>query len=158
VPVLKGIAANREHKKTYAVAPVRRDPNGVMHLGVDGVLRSLNADRTIVLDYRRLSPEEIKDLASPFDRATQESLVGVDGRDVDDVEQLWAVPNVDTVMTDTSDNTPVKRAASLFKRARCADYSCNISSQCPKGGSGDPNCPDCITSFSPGSHNYCANI
>jgi hypothetical protein len=101
VPFLKGIAANREHKKTYAVAPVRRDPNGVMHLGVDGVLRSLNADRTIVLDYRRLSPEEIKDLASPFDRATQESLVGVDGRDVDDVEQLWAVPEVKSVCDET---------------------------------------------------------
>jgi hypothetical protein len=72
-----------------------------MHLGVDGVLRSLNADRTVVLDYRRLSPEEIKDLASPFDQATQESLVGVDGRDVDDVEQLWAVPEVKSVCDET---------------------------------------------------------
>jgi hypothetical protein len=68
-----------------------------MHLGVDGVLRSLNADRTVVLDYRRLSPEEIKELASPFDQATQESLAGVDGRNVDDVEKLWAVPEVKSV-------------------------------------------------------------
>ncbi|THZ72824.1 hypothetical protein D6C84_09876, partial [Aureobasidium pullulans] len=54
--------------------PWRRDPNGVSHLGRDGVLRSLNADRTAVLDVRRLSPEEIKDFAGPADQATRDAL------------------------------------------------------------------------------------
>ncbi|THY16017.1 hypothetical protein D6D00_09080 [Aureobasidium pullulans] len=72
--------------------PWCRDPNGVSHLGRDGVLRSLNADRTAVLDVRRLSPEEIKDFAGPADQATRDALEGVDGRDVVDEGLLWAVP------------------------------------------------------------------
>ncbi|KAH0371935.1 hypothetical protein KCU65_g1600, partial [Aureobasidium melanogenum] len=77
--------------------PWRRDPEGVSHLGRDGVLRSLNADRTAVLDVRRLSPAEIKEFAGPFGQATVDALVGVDGRDVTDEAQLWAVPIVNTV-------------------------------------------------------------
>ncbi|CAD0097287.1 unnamed protein product [Aureobasidium mustum] len=80
---------------------MRRDPNGVLHLGADGVLRSLNADRTAVLDYRRLSPEEAQNFASGFDQATVDALAGVDGRDVIDVEQLWAVPSVNTITAAT---------------------------------------------------------
>ena len=76
---------------------MRLDPNGVVHLGPDGVLRSLDATRTTVLDYRRLSSAEIKDLASGADQSTQDALIGVDGRDITDVEQLWAVPTVRSV-------------------------------------------------------------
>lgn len=72
--------------------PWRRDPEGVSHLGRDGVLRSLNADCTVVLDVRRLSPEEIKEFAAPFDQAIRDALIGVDGRDVTDEAQLWAMP------------------------------------------------------------------
>ncbi|THW60736.1 hypothetical protein D6D19_10064 [Aureobasidium pullulans] len=80
------------NSSTPSHPPWRRDPNGVSHLGRDGVLRSLNADRTAVLDVRRLSPEEIKDFAGPADQATRDGLEGVDGRDVVDEEVLWAVP------------------------------------------------------------------
>ncbi|CAD0097285.1 unnamed protein product [Aureobasidium mustum] len=86
---------------------IRLDPNGVLHLGADGVLRSLNADRTAVLDYRRLSPGEINELTSSFDQATVDALAGVDGRDVIDVEQLWAVPSVKTVITDVAERLAV---------------------------------------------------
>ncbi|CAD0096984.1 unnamed protein product [Aureobasidium mustum] len=108
--------------------PWRRDPNGVDNIGRDGVLRSLNADRTVVLDVRRLSPEEIKEIIAPADQATRDALVGVDGRDVTDEAQLWAVPVVNSVADeskiykpavsndqksiskDSSDSTPAKRA------------------------------------------------
>ncbi|THV87178.1 hypothetical protein D6D26_10069 [Aureobasidium pullulans] len=80
------------NSSTPSHPPWRRDPNGVSHLGRDGVLRSLNADRTVVLDVRRLSPEEIKDFAGPADQATRDTLEGVDGRDVVNEEVLWAVP------------------------------------------------------------------
>ncbi|THZ46690.1 hypothetical protein D6C90_04200 [Aureobasidium pullulans] len=80
------------NSSTSSHPPWRRDPNGVSHLGRDGVLRSLNADRTVVLDVRRLSPEEIKNFAGPADQATRDALEGVDGRDVVDEEVLWAVP------------------------------------------------------------------
>lgn len=80
------------NSSTPSHTPWRRDLNGVSHLGRDGVLRSLNADRTVVLDVRRLSPQEIKDIAGPADQATRDALEGVDGRDVVDERVLWAVP------------------------------------------------------------------
>lgn len=61
------------------------------------MLRSLNADRTAVLDVRRLSPEEIIGSAEPFGHATMDALAGVDDRNVTDEAQLWAVPTVNTV-------------------------------------------------------------
>ncbi|KAK6000125.1 hypothetical protein QM012_004113 [Aureobasidium pullulans] len=90
--------------------PWRRDPNGVSHLGRDGVLRSLNADRTMVLDARRLTPEEIKNLAEPFDQASKDTLIGVDGRDVTDVAQLRAVPIVDSVADESRIHKPAVAA------------------------------------------------
>ncbi|CAD0089756.1 unnamed protein product [Aureobasidium vineae] len=83
-------------------APWRSDPNGVSHLGPDGVLRSLNADHTAVLDFRRLSPEELKELAAPMGQATLDALVGVDGRDVIDEAQLWAVPAQEKWLSNTT--------------------------------------------------------
>ncbi|KAH0282038.1 hypothetical protein M436DRAFT_85294 [Aureobasidium namibiae CBS 147.97] len=97
-PVEGSLASSNAHP------PMRIDPDGVVHLGRDGVLRSLNADHTVVLDYRRLSPEEIRDFASPADQATQNALIGVDGRNVNDVKQLWAVPDV--IMLPKSSNDP----------------------------------------------------
>ncbi|KAG9749392.1 hypothetical protein KCU73_g6841, partial [Aureobasidium melanogenum] len=93
--------------------PMRADPNGVFNIGRDGVLRSLNADYTVVLDYHCLSPEEIEDLIAPADQATKDVLVGVDGRDVTDGAQLWAVPIVypvaDESKVDIKDTTAEKR-------------------------------------------------
>ena len=92
---------------TTSRRPWRRDPKGVSHLGHDGVLRSLDADRTAVLDVRRLSPDEIKEFATPFDQATKDALVGVDGRDVTDEAQLWAVPIVNSVADESKIRRPV---------------------------------------------------
>ncbi|KAG9520416.1 hypothetical protein KCV07_g4297, partial [Aureobasidium melanogenum] len=92
---------------------MRRDSNGVFNIGRDGVLRSLNADHTVVLDYHRLSPEEIEELIAPADQATKDALVDVDGRDVTDEAQLWAVPIVypvaDESKVDIEDTTAIKR-------------------------------------------------
>ncbi|KAH0355956.1 hypothetical protein KCU83_g1448, partial [Aureobasidium melanogenum] len=90
--------------------PWRRNPEGVSHLGRDGVLRSLNADRTAVLDVRRLSPEEIIEFARPLGQATMDASVGVDGRDITDEAQLWAVPTVNTVADESKIYKPAVRA------------------------------------------------
>ncbi|CAD0114916.1 unnamed protein product [Aureobasidium uvarum] len=82
----------RNNADAAARGPWRSDPDGISHLGPDGVLRSLNADHTAVLDFRRCSPEELTELAAPLGQVTQDRLVGVDGRDVTDEAQLWAVP------------------------------------------------------------------
>lgn len=89
---------------------MRRDSNGVFNIGRDGVLRSLNADRTAVPDVRRLSPEEITEFAKPFSQATMNALMGVDGRDVTDEAQLWAVPIVNTVADESRIYKPAVRA------------------------------------------------
>ncbi|KAI5258031.1 hypothetical protein E4T42_00657 [Aureobasidium subglaciale] len=88
--------------------PWRRDPNGTSNLGADGVLRSLNANRTLVLDYRRLTPEEVKEYATPFGQEALDALVGVDGRDVVDEAVLWAVPEGQKRQTESRNETLVK--------------------------------------------------
>lgn len=90
--------------------PWRCDPDGVDNIGRDGVLRSLNADRTVVLDVRRLSPEEIKEIIAPADQATKDALIGVDGRDVTDEAQLWAVPIVNSVADESKIYKPAVSA------------------------------------------------
>ncbi|KAH0348492.1 hypothetical protein KCU81_g3242, partial [Aureobasidium melanogenum] len=128
ITLLSQIAADTNHTTSGGWRHMRRDPDGVDNIGRDGVLRSLNADRTAVPDVRRLSPEEIKEFAEPFGQATMDALVGVDGRDITDEAQLWAVPTVNTVaeesriykpavpadqksgLADSSSSTPAKRA------------------------------------------------
>ncbi|KAL4876523.1 hypothetical protein BJY04DRAFT_199821 [Aspergillus karnatakaensis] len=70
---------------------LRQDPAGFTHLNSDGVLRSFDGDRKVI-DYRQLSPEEIKIAltAYPPDMLEQvgHKFVGVDGRDVKDEEKL----------------------------------------------------------------------
>lgn len=116
VPIVYPVAneSKTDIKDTTAEKrPWRRDPEGVSHLGRDGVLRSLNADRTVVLDVRRLSPEEIKEFAAPFDQATRDALIGVDGRDVTDEAQLWAVPaDQKKVSAESSNNESANRERS----------------------------------------------
>ncbi|KAG9692820.1 hypothetical protein KCU95_g6365, partial [Aureobasidium melanogenum] len=99
----------RDTKNHTEKRPWRRDPEGVTHLGRDGVLRSLNADRTAVLDVRRLSPEELKEFTEPFGQANMDALVGVDGRDITDEAQLWAVPTVNTVAEESRIYKPAVR-------------------------------------------------
>jgi len=148
------------------VSEVRTDPLGITHLGADGVARWLNANRTSVLKYKRLSPEQITDLASGFSQTTRDAFVGVDGRNVTDQAQLWALPNLGQASEEKrmaaekrAETTPVKQEEeSLFKRASCNEYGCETASECPKGNNGDPTCNDCITNSGPGDSTYCANI
>ncbi|KAI4723230.1 hypothetical protein E4T48_00507 [Aureobasidium sp. EXF-10727] len=88
----------RNNADAIARGPWRSDPNGVSHLGPDGVLRSLNAHHTAVLDFRRLSPEELEEFAAPMGQATLDALDGVDGRNVIDETQLWTIPEKEKVV------------------------------------------------------------
>ncbi|KAI5208251.1 hypothetical protein E4T39_01459 [Aureobasidium subglaciale] len=94
--------------KANTQQPWRSDPDGTSNLGADGVLRSLNADRSAVLDYRRLTPEEVKEYATPFGQAALDALVGVDGRDVVDEAVLWAVPKGQKRLAESVDEALVK--------------------------------------------------
>lgn len=71
---------------------LQKDPGGrgFTHLATDGVLRSFDGDRNVV-DYRKLSPEEIElvsEIYPPAYRAQiKEEFAGVDGRNVTDTQQ-----------------------------------------------------------------------
>lgn len=55
-----------------------------------------------------MSPEEIKEFAAPSDQATKYALIGVDGRNVTEEAQLWAVPaDQKKVLANSSDNKSV---------------------------------------------------
>ncbi|KAL2826766.1 hypothetical protein BJY01DRAFT_229557 [Aspergillus pseudoustus] len=75
------------------MSSLRRDPEGrgFTHLATDGVLRTFDGDRNVV-DYRQLSPEEIRTVMQVFPQQwrdqVKDKFVGVDGRDVTDEEQL----------------------------------------------------------------------
>jgi hypothetical protein len=86
-----------------SLANITSDPNGhsAFHLGRDGVLRSIDANNT-VLDYRQLNPSQIEEFlgwldAAPFNNVT-ERLVGVDGRNVLDLEQLLTPSEITEAM------------------------------------------------------------
>ncbi|PHH74643.1 hypothetical protein CDD80_2948 [Ophiocordyceps camponoti-rufipedis] len=106
--------------------------NGVFSLGSDGVLRSFDADRSVV-DYRQLDPDQAKDLATKQMRAWESSgkavpaslaavvESSVDGRLVTDVEQLMnpaEKPAKAEGQVEASVSSKVRRSAEeLFARA-----------------------------------------
>ncbi|PYH93846.1 hypothetical protein BO71DRAFT_450454 [Aspergillus ellipticus CBS 707.79] len=69
-----------------------QDPNGLIQLGTDGVLRSLDAENQ-VMAYFPLDPQQIQDFNANFPQSQQASLTqtfdGVDGRDVTDRNQIY---------------------------------------------------------------------
>lgn len=93
---------------------LRKDPTGMgfTHLATDGVLRALDGDRNVV-DYRRLSPEEIKlafEIYPPAFRAQlEDKFIGVDGRNVTDAQCLHPDPSLLPPETD-SEGQNVSRA------------------------------------------------
>ncbi|KAL2843414.1 hypothetical protein BJX68DRAFT_243949 [Aspergillus pseudodeflectus] len=76
------------------MSSLRRSPSGrgYTHLACDGVLRAISGDNKVV-DYRRLSPEDIQTVMQVFPQKyrdqVKDKFVGVDGRDVTNEEQLW---------------------------------------------------------------------
>ncbi|KAH6875032.1 hypothetical protein BKA58DRAFT_437030 [Alternaria rosae] len=64
---------------------------GMLDLGRDGVLRSLNPAHDRVLNYVQLSEAQITELLAKLGK-TPVVMAGVDGRTVMSDAQLWAVP------------------------------------------------------------------
>lgn len=69
---------------------MQKDPNGSLHLGRDGVLRTLTADYEIV-DARGLNPEQIKQMLDPMPSCMdKEGFDGADGTKLP--EEQWFNP------------------------------------------------------------------
>lgn len=76
------------------VAPPGSNGGGIIHLGDDGVLRTLDEHNpTNVLAYKQLSPDEITQMLHAFPGQARQRLTdlfrGVDGRTVTDEKDLW---------------------------------------------------------------------
>lgn len=133
---------------------MKRDASGagVVHLARDGVLRTLNAERSEVLDYIQLTPRQIADFTSGRPLYIRDALAGIDGRDVTSVEELVAVP-ADVVPRDLAVRGQSLRERSLLleKRASCDDYACDEDDDCLEF-----NCEFCAIMLNPDSSNRCA--
>ncbi|KAG9252789.1 uncharacterized protein F5Z01DRAFT_637954 [Emericellopsis atlantica] len=58
------------------------DPKGIVFLGDDGVLRSIDGERKTVIDARGLSPAQIKEYFEPFQSEAGWGIKATDGRGV----------------------------------------------------------------------------
>lgn len=92
------------------------DPAGIFHIGDDGVLRSLSANKT-VLGFVQLKPAELTAYSEGFStdaemkRHLDKVWHGVDGRDVKDLEEL--------LYPRGGGMTPWTSTGELDKRATC---------------------------------------
>lgn len=130
-------------------ANLRQDADGIVTLSADGVLRSLNADHTTVIDYLRLSNAQLRSLLAGSDQQILDAAATVDGRDVTSEAQLFAVPEIDPALLQPG-TTPVKRAVSLFRRDRCSNNSCVSANQCQA-----ISCSTCLVQVTFGGRNQC---
>ena len=128
------------------LAHLRKDDYGLVHLGIDGVLRSLNADHTAVIDYLRLSPAQLAQILAASGHA--DAAAGVDGRDVTSEAQLMAVPVIE--IREQAEVTSAKRDANIFRRDRCTVHGCQGTYNCQV-----ISCSTCLSNTGFGSRNMC---
>ncbi|KLO12327.1 hypothetical protein SCHPADRAFT_426212 [Schizopora paradoxa] len=128
---------------------MKRDPTGegFFHVGDDGVLRTLTANKTVV-DYRQLTPAQIAQKLAVYSGDTKTYLEnlfeGVDGRDVMDPQSLWTLspqlmPSENPTLKAVMGTTPaIDSASRLFKR-QCNTVDCAADSTCARFG-----CASCL--------------
>ncbi|PGH04885.1 hypothetical protein AJ80_08434 [Polytolypa hystricis UAMH7299] len=141
-------SATESQSMQEKVDKLRKDPEGILHLGGDGVLRSWSGDYHTVIDYIRLRPKEIKHFYSgfarnhpeEFEKDTEESLAGIDGRTVTDA-QVFNPPEalLEDYMIETrkkgfsTEQTPsaqIKRDLAKEQKGACDGRVCTMLRDC----------------------------
>ncbi|OOF91846.1 hypothetical protein ASPCADRAFT_133917 [Aspergillus carbonarius ITEM 5010] len=125
------------------ISNLPQDNNGVLYLGGDGVLRSVDANGRVVA-YQQLSPQQISEYNSNFPAAEQDRLAqefqGVDGRDVTNVDQLLN-PGRDLLppmaITTVSQQQPT--GTNVPGRDTCRNVGCTSQRVCRENG-----CNSCL--------------
>ncbi|XP_014554971.1 hypothetical protein COCVIDRAFT_28017 [Bipolaris victoriae FI3] len=115
--------------------------NGVQVLGYDGVLRSLNLERTKVIDYIQLDKDQVAEyVKTRLDESVREHFTGVDGTTVISKEQLLAVPDfIQPYVPKPQTSKPGKEVSPLLEKRACNDHACDGNEDC-----WELNCDDCV--------------
>ncbi|EHA21065.1 hypothetical protein ASPNIDRAFT_137717, partial [Aspergillus niger ATCC 1015] len=122
---------------------IPQSPNGVLYLGSDGVLRSVDAANRVV-SYQQLSPQQIsqyiQNLPQRDAARLQRVFQDVDGRDVTDLDQLLN-PDSDqlppTVTSTVSQSLPT--GTQMPNQDMCRNVGCTSQNTCRQNG-----CNSCL--------------
>ncbi|PWY81617.1 hypothetical protein BO94DRAFT_576578 [Aspergillus sclerotioniger CBS 115572] len=125
------------------VSNLPQDNDGVLYLGGDGVLRSVDANGRVVT-YQQLNPQQISEYNSNFPAAEQDRLSqefqGVDGRDVTNVDQLLN-PSRDLLppLATTTASQQQPTSTSMPGGNTCGNVGCTSQRVCRENG-----CSSCL--------------
>ncbi|QSS60726.1 hypothetical protein I7I51_05527 [Histoplasma capsulatum] len=121
-----------------AMKGLQHDPNGLIDIGDDGILRSFDS-RGTVIDYRRLTTDELHSLSKDFVKGNDERLLAtwanVDSSLVDE-EQIWnprkdyITQFVSVAATERLKSKAKRDSLSSHREPRCTDYTCWSHSEC----------------------------
>ncbi|GJP88286.1 hypothetical protein AnigIFM59636_004616 [Aspergillus niger] len=138
---------------TDIINNIPQSPNGVLYLGSDGVLRSVDAANRVV-SYQQLSPQQIsqyiQNLPQRDAARLQRVFQDVDGRDVTDLDQLLN-PDSDqlppTVTSTVSQSLPT--GTQMPNQDMCRNVGCTSQNTCRQNG-----CNSCLQAYQM-SNGYC---
>ncbi|OTA67308.1 hypothetical protein K449DRAFT_430513 [Hypoxylon sp. EC38] len=126
---------------------IETDPQGFVHIGDDGVLRSYGRDEKVV-DYARLSPEQLKRAIDSWPNKDEHAHLnevwdGIDGRDVPHTEALDPPVHLKPRAAGISPNSPDREATEVVKQLEnrqvvCLNIDCKTTESCQAMG-----CPVC---------------
>lgn len=136
------------------VSTMKRDKTGAgaVHVGRDGVLRTLNGARDQVLDYVQLTPRQFEKFTHGGTTEARSPVARVDGRDIADAQSLFAVPaGIAKRDLNPSGQSRARKSPLLSKRA-CDSYACQDDDDCYEFG-----CDFCAIQETPGLSDRCAN-
>lgn len=133
---------------------MQRDPEGIVHFGRDGVVRSLDSSRSNVIDYVRLSTRQIAAYEG-FAASDKQWLAeaGIDGRRISD-ELAERVPSINAGRNFITSANEKVALESRSGAAICSPIACSSTQQCLAYD----NCNVCVNPLTPGSTTYCAHL
>ncbi|PYI01594.1 hypothetical protein BO78DRAFT_378800 [Aspergillus sclerotiicarbonarius CBS 121057] len=125
------------------ISNLPQENNGVLYLGRDGVLRSVDASGRVVA-YQQLSPDQIREYNSNFPAADQDRLSqdfqGVDGRDVTNLDQLLNPDrNMLPPMATTTMSQQQPTGTNMPGQNTCGAMGCTSQRDCRENG-----CNSCL--------------
>ncbi|OJI87734.1 hypothetical protein ASPTUDRAFT_80862 [Aspergillus tubingensis CBS 134.48] len=145
--------SNSTQNATGIINNIPQSPNGVLFLGNDGVLRSVDAANRVV-SYQQLSPQQIsqyiQNLPQRDASRLQRVFQGVDGREVTDLDQLLN-PDSDQLPSraPTSVSQSLPTGTGMPSQDMCRTVDCTWQNTCRQNG-----CNSCLQAYQM-SNGYC---
>ncbi|RAH54501.1 hypothetical protein BO85DRAFT_522861 [Aspergillus piperis CBS 112811] len=145
--------SNSTQNVTDIINNIPQSPNGVLFLGNDGVLRSVDAANRVV-SYQQLSPQQISQYIQNLPQRDvarlQSGFQGVDGREVTDLDQLL-YPDSDQLPSraPSSVSQSLPTGTGMQSQEMCRTVDCTSQNTCRQNG-----CNSCLQAYQM-SNGYC---